>query len=285
LSLLARFGNEWVGAALSALVTDLYDGDEAEVAVTSERGSTKQAVRLQYSMMLYTQPGTWRKYMAETVTDSGLFGRFYLVGSEQRPTQVPLCDYPQNPTLFQQHFGDLRRDVFSRIHSLANTEMVMQVAPEARKKITEWLGTIPTGQDSVDRVSRMGLHVYRAAMARAWGSKPQRTVISAEDADAGILLGGYQIRQREYYAPIVGDDKRAKSLNLVRQTIRLKRKISLRDLRKQVHAERFSEQFEWAMKWLEAHGEIAVVTEGRSMMVYYTEVPEYDGKRVGLTQD
>jgi hypothetical protein len=83
----------------------------------------------------------------------------------------------------------------------------------------------------------------------------------------------------------VGDDKRAKSLNLVRQTIRLKRKISLRDLRKQVHAERFSEQFEWAMKWLEAHGEIAVVTEGRSMMVYYTEVPEYDGKRVGLTQD
>jgi hypothetical protein len=82
LSLLARFGNEWVGAALSALVTDLYDGDEAEVAVTSERGSTKQAVRLQYSMMLYTQPGTWRKFMAETVSDSGLFGRFYILGSE-----------------------------------------------------------------------------------------------------------------------------------------------------------------------------------------------------------
>ncbi len=277
MSMLARFSNEWVGQALSALVTDLYDGDEAEVAVTSERGSTKQAVRLQYSMMLYTQPGTWRKYMAETVTDSGLFGRFYLVGSEQRPTQVPLGDYQQNPGLFQQHFGDLRRDVFNRIHALANTEMVMQVAPEAKKKITEWLSAIPTAVDHVDRVSRMGLHVYRCAMARAWGAKKQRTVISAEDADAAILLGQYQIRMREFYAPITGDDRRAKALNLVRHTIRTMGQITLNELRRQVHAERFSEQFEWALKWLESHHEIAMYKKGRTVIVSWVAGRESAG--------
>ncbi len=267
LSMLSRFSNEWVGQALSALVTDLYDGDEAEVAVTSERGSTKQAVRLQYSMMLYTQPGTWRKSMAETVTDSGLFGRFYIIGSEQRPVQVPLADYPQNPTLFQEHFGDLRRDVFARIHSLANNEMRMQMSTEAKKKISDWLHTIPTEVDHVDRVSRMGLHVYRCAMARAWGAKKQRTEITGEDADAAIALGRYQIAMREYYSPIGGDDRRSKALNLVRHTIRTMGRINQSALYKQVHAERFTEQFLWAVEWLEKHGEIWVQKKGRVITI------------------
>ena len=85
LALISRFGNEWGGQALSAPFTDLYDGDEAEVPVTRDRGAAKVPVRLQYSMMIYTQPKVWRKFIAEQVMDSGLFGRFYIVGSEQKP--------------------------------------------------------------------------------------------------------------------------------------------------------------------------------------------------------
>jgi hypothetical protein len=216
MSLFARFGNDWTGQALSALITDLYDGTEAEVAITKERGAPKRPIRLQYSMMLYTQPLIWRKYMAEHVMDSGLFGRFYIVGSEQKPEQVPLPDYENNPELFQDDFGDLRREMFQRLRYLSEHPAVMKIAPEARRKISEWLGGIGDQDNGIDRASRMGLHVYRAAMARAWGATKQRLEITVEDADAAILLGQYQIRMREYYAPVQGDDKKAKALNLVR---------------------------------------------------------------------
>ena len=96
----------------------------------------------------------------------------------------------------------------------------------------------------------MGLHVYRAAMARAWGARKQRLEISAEDMDAGILLGQYQVRMREHYAPIVGDDPKARALNLVRQTIRNAGSLTLRELKTKVHSERFSVQFDWAIVWL-----------------------------------
>ena len=273
-ALISRFGNDWTGQALAAAIVDLYDGDEAEVSVTSERASVKKPVRVQYSMMLFTQPGTWRKYMAETVTESGLFGRFYIVGSEQQPAHVPLPDYLHNPALFQEHFGELRGEMFRRIHALANTELVMTVAPEARKKIAEWLGSIATGQDAVDRTSRMALHVFRACLARTWAARPQRTVITAEDADAGILLGEYQIKMREFYWPVGGDDRRSVALNRVRSAVRTKGRITLRDLKRQLRAENFSEQFEWSLHWLQEHDEIVLIKEGRQKITVAWVNPE-----------
>jgi hypothetical protein len=267
MSLFARFGNEWGGQALSALITDLYDGTETEVAVTSERGAAKVPVRVQYSMMLYTQPLVWRKYMAEHVMDSGLFGRFYIVGSEQKPTQVPLPDYEKNAQLFQSHFGDMRREMFARIEYLADHPLQMTISAEARRMIQNWLVTISDQDDGIDRASRMGLHVYRAAMARAWGGRKQRLEISAEDADAAILLGHYQIKQREYYAPVLGDDAKSKALNLVRQTIRNAGQITLRDLRRRVNSDRFSERFEWALEWLTKRRQIVVEAQGRGQLI------------------
>lgn len=93
MSLFARLASsDWTGQALSALVTDLYDGVDAEVAITGQREMPRKPVRLQYSMLLYTQPRIWRKFMADHLMDSGLFGRFYLVGSGQKPKRVTLPD-------------------------------------------------------------------------------------------------------------------------------------------------------------------------------------------------
>jgi hypothetical protein len=271
MSLFARFGNEWGGQALSALITDLYDGTEVEVAVTSDRGAAKIPVRVQYSMMLYTQPLIWRKYMAEHVMDSGLFGRFYIVGSEQKPTQVPLPDYEKDTELFQKHFGEIRREMFARVEYLSDHPLQMIISSEAKCKIHDWLGTIGDQDDGIDRASRMGLHVYRAAMARAWGARKQRLEISAEDAEAAILLGEYQIRQREYYAPVVGDDGKARALNLVRQTIRNAGQITLRDLRRKVSSDRFSERFEWAMEWMTKRREIVIEKHGKSQLIIWAK--------------
>ena len=271
MSLFARFGNDWGGQALSALLTDLYDGTEAEVAVTGERGATKVPVRVQYSMMLYTQPLIWRKYMAEQVMDSGLFGRFYIVGSEQKPKQVPLPDYDHDAELFQHHFGELRREMFGRIEYLADHPLRMSVAPEAKRRIHRWLEGIGEQDDGIDRASRMGLHLYRAAMARAWGARKQRLEITAEDADAAVLLGEYQIRQREYYAPVLGDDPKAKALNVVRQTIRNLGRVSLRDLRRKVNSDRFSERFEWALEWLTKRREIMMEKQGKSTVISWAK--------------
>jgi hypothetical protein len=100
--------------------------------------------------------------------------------------------------------------------------------------------------------------IYRAAMARAGGARKQRTEISVEDADAAILLGQYQVKQREYYAPALGDDKKSQRLNLVRQTIKNAGAVTLRELKDKVHASRFSEHFDWALAWLAKHEEILI---------------------------
>ena len=95
---------DWTGQALSALVTDLYDSLDTEVAITKDRATPKLPVRLQYSLLLCTQPQIWRKYMAAHMMDSGLFGRFYIIGSEFKPKKVSLPDY-SDAELFEEHFG------------------------------------------------------------------------------------------------------------------------------------------------------------------------------------
>jgi hypothetical protein len=89
MSLFSRLASpDWTGQALSALVTDLYDTMDAEVAITGQRAAPKIPVRVQYSMLLFTQPRIWRKFMADHLMDSGLFGRFYIIGSSQKPRRV-----------------------------------------------------------------------------------------------------------------------------------------------------------------------------------------------------
>jgi hypothetical protein len=258
---------DWTGQALSALVTDLYDSLDAEVAITKERGSPKTAIRVQYSMVLCTQPQIWRKYMAAHMMDSGLFGRFYIVGSEYKPKKVPLPDY-DDPELFEAHFGDLRRDVFARILYLREQPLGMTIAPEAQRRLTDWENSLPDDEDTDrDLSSRMGLHVRRAAMARAWGAVPQRTQISTEDADAAIRLGDYQVKMRQYYAPAAGDSPRWRHLNLVKDAIEQAGQVNLRDLRRKVRGDRFPEDFDWALKYLEGRGQIVVRESGKSRIV------------------
>lgn len=258
---------DWTGQALSALVTDLYDSLDAEVAVTKDRSTPRIPVQLQYSMLLCTQPQIWRKYMADHMMDSGLFGRFYIVGSEYKPTKVLLPDY-SDAELFQEHFGALRRDVFSRLEYLRDHPLRMTIAPEAKERLQEWENALPDDEDMErDLSSRMGLHVWRAAMARAWGAIPQRTEITIEDADAAIKLGEYQVRMRQYYAPTPGDSPRWRHLNAVKAAVEQAGQISVRDLRRGVHGERFPEDFDWALEYLERRGQIVMRKEGRSPLV------------------
>src|SRR5205814_239635 len=123
---------DWTGQALSALVTDLYDSLDTEVAITKDRATPKLPVRLQYSLLL--------------------------------------C---------------------------------------------------------------------RAAMARDWGAIPQRIEITLEDSEAAILLGEYQVRMRQYYAPTPGDSPKWRHLNGVRAAVEQAGQISIRDLRRSVRGDRF----------------------------------------------
>jgi hypothetical protein len=257
MALFSRLCNpDWAGQALSAVVTDLYDSLDAEVPITRERGTPKIPVRLQYSMVLCTQPLIWRKYMAAHMMDSGLFGRFYIVGSEFKPRKVLLPDY-SDAGIFEDHFGALRRDVFARLDYLRDHPLRMTVAPDARRRLEEWENALPDEEDmDRDLSSRMGLHVWRAAMARAWGAIPQRTEITLEDAEAVIKLGEYQIKMRQRYAPTPGDSPKWKHLNAVKAAIEQAGRITLRDLRMEVRGDRFPEDFDWSLAYLEKRGQI-----------------------------
>jgi hypothetical protein len=250
---------DWTGQTLSALVTDLYDGLDAEVPITKDRAAPKLPVRLQYSMLLCTQPQIWKKYMASHMMDSGLFGRFYIVGSEYKPKRVLLPDYENSSELFQDHFGALRRDVFSRLEYLRDHPLLMSIAPEAKARIQEWENSLPD-EDDMDRdlSSRMGLHVLRAAMARAWGAIPQRVEITAEDADAAIKLGEYQVKMRQHYAAIPGESARTRHLNAVAMTIEQAGQITLRDLRHMVRGDRWPEDFEWAIEYWQKRRKVVI---------------------------
>jgi hypothetical protein len=95
-------------------------------------------------------------------------------------------------------------------------------------------------------------------MARAWGAMPQRTEITLEDADAAILLGEYQVRMREFYAPAAGESARDKHISIVENAVKHAGQISLRELRTRTNANRFREDFDRAMTWLENNGKIVI---------------------------
>jgi hypothetical protein len=250
---------DWTGQALSALVTDLYDSLDAEVAITKDREAPKIPLQLQYSMLLCTQPQIWRTYMAAHMMDSGLFGRFYIVGSEYKPKKVLLPDY-SDAELFQEDFGALRRDVFARLDYLQDHPLRLTIAADARRRLEEWENALPEDEDmDRDLTSRMGLHVWRAAMARAWGAMPQRLEINLEDADAAILLGDYQVKMRQHYAPTPGDSPKWRHLNAVKAAIEQAGQITLRDLRRKVCGDRFPEDFDWALAYLEKRGQIKIL--------------------------
>ena len=278
LALFARLTNpDWQGRTMSALVTDLYDSSDVETPITGDRGAPKVAVKAQYSLLLYTQPRSWRKYMAGHTVDSGLFGRFYIVGSEHKPEKMDLPDYqdPNNGAeLFQEHFGALRRDVFARLEFLRDQPLVMTVAPEAKRRMLEWENSIVDDTEmEIDYSSRMGLHIKRAAMARAWGAIPQRTEITVEDADAAIQLGEYQLKMRERYAPISGDSARWQHWNAVKMLIKQSGQITLRDLRQGVRGDRFPEDFEGALSFLERRGRIVIreLPKKRKLVIWNRE--------------
>jgi hypothetical protein len=258
---------DWTGQALSALVTDLYDSLDAEVAITKDRTTPKIPVQLQYSMLLCTQPQIWRKYMASHMMDSGLFGRFYIVGSEYKPKKVLLPDY-SDAELFQADFGALRRDVFARLDYLRDHPLRLTIVPAARQRLTDWENALPDS-DEMDRdlSSRMGLHVWRAAMARAWGAMPQRTEITVEDADAAIRLGEYQVKMRQYYAPTPGDSPKWRHLNAVKAAIEQAGQITVRDLRRKVHGGAYPEDFDWALSYMEKRRQITLRKDGKRVAV------------------
>jgi hypothetical protein len=140
----------------------------------------------------------------------------------------------------------------------------MTIAETAKRRIEEWENNLPDDEDmDRDLSSRMGLHVWRAAMARAWGGIPQRAEITVEDAEAAILLGEYQVKMRQHYAPTPGDSPRWKHLNMVRAAIEQAGQVTVRDLRRSVRGDRFPEDFDWAIKYLEARGQIAKLESER----------------------
>ena len=264
----ARISNpDWAGQALSALITDLYDGLDAEVAITGDRATPKIPVRLQYSMLLCTQPRIWRKFMADHLMDSGLFGRFYIVGSEQKPKRVLLPDYAENVELFEADFGGLRRDVFARLAYLVDHPLRMTVDPRAKKLLQDWEDGLPDEGSDTDLSSRMGLHAYRAAMGRAWAAKTQRLEISLEDAEAAVQLGQYQLAMREFYSPTVGDRPYDVHLNRVRDCIKTAGQLTWRELRLRVNATRFEQDFERIMDWLAANQTILITPAPKNSKV------------------
>jgi hypothetical protein len=162
--------------------------------------------------------------------------------------------------LFQEHFGALRRDVFARLDYLRDHPLRMTIATEAKRRLQEWENALPDDEDmDRDISSRMGLHVWRAATARAWGAIPQRTEITVEDADAAIRLGEYQVKMRQYYAPTPGDSPKWRHLNAVKAAVEQAGQISVRDLRRSVRGDRFPEDFDWALAYLEKRGQTALI--------------------------
>jgi len=143
----------------------------------------------------------------------------------------------------------------------------MTITPEAKNRIQEWENSLPDSDNSVDVSSRMGIHAYRAAMARAWGATKQRTTITLEDADAAILLGQYQAKTREHYAPSAGDTVRDKHISRVENAIRQAGQINLRDLRKLVNADRFREDFDRALEWLQRQKKIVMQDAPRKQKI------------------
>ena len=109
--------------------------------------------------------------------------------------------------------------------------------------------------------------MWRAAMARAWGAIPQRIEITLEDANAAILLGEYQVRMRQYYAPTPGDSPKWRHLNAVRAAIEQAGQISIRDLRRGVRGDRFPEDFDWSVGYLEKRGLITRLSGARNQIV------------------
>lgn len=159
------------------------------------------------------------------------------MGSEYKPKKVLLPDYSESE-LFQEHFGALRREVFARLDYLRDHPLRMTIAPAAKQRLQDWENALPDDEDmDRDLSSRMGLHVWRAAMARAWGAIPQRTEITLEDADAAVRLGEYQVKMRQYYAPTPGDSPKWRHLNAVKAAVEQAGQISMRDLRRAVRGD------------------------------------------------
>jgi len=144
----------------------------------------------------------------------------------------------------------------------------MAIVPAAKRRLEEWENSLPDDEDmDRDLSSRMGLHVWRAAMARAWGAIPQRIEITLEDAEAAILLGEYQVRMRQYYAPTPGDSPKWRHLNAVRAAVEQAGQISIRDLRRSVRGDRFPEDFDWSVGYLEKRGLITRLSGARNQIV------------------
>jgi hypothetical protein len=177
-----------------------------------------------------------------------------------------LPDYENDTELFEADFGQLRREVFSRLQFLTDSSLRMTVDPEAKRRIEQWESALPD-VENVDLQSRMGVHVWRAAMARAWGATKQRNQITVQDAEAALALGEYQRRMREHYAPSAGDSVRDKHISRVENAIRQAGQISMRDLRRLVNADRFRDDFDRAIEWLTKRGRIATTEVGRQRMI------------------
>lgn len=96
--------------------------------------------------------------------------------------------------------------------------------------------------------------------------------ITLEDADAAIQLGEYQVKMRQYYSAIPGDSPRALHLNAVTMAVEQAGQVSLRDLKRQVRADRWPEDFEWAIDRLQKRGEIVVrELPKKQRMIYWVK--------------
>ena len=111
----------------------------------------------------------------------------------------------------------------------------------ARRPVSQWLRELPAQPTLVclEIVSRK--HGGGGEAAKAKWVKRFRPCLNA-------LTPPSQIREQR--------------LHRVRQKIRELSEVTLRDLKRKVHAERFSEQFDWAVDWLEKNGKIVVESAG-----------------------
>jgi hypothetical protein len=244
--LLEKLGIDGSGAATMSALCDLYDGTEFTVPALADQkpfGGT-----LSMSVLAGIQPERWNDLgSGKGVEHSGIHSRWNLVPSEETRTVA----YLTTPKL-----ADFRLRLRSKIPSKL---YVVIAGEEAKREMADWHSSLFKRVQGIDSwvTARLNIIAWRNALHHAWLF--DKKIIDAESARAGIELADYQLVARQRYAPLVGDDRLAKSMDKIRRFLQQRSgPVCMRDLKLGVNYRRMGSQFELALARLIQVGDAAM---------------------------
>ena len=251
--LFANFANETTGAGLESVICELYDRTSYSSTATKDRQPVSG--ELMYSLLGGITKEGWDAVFGKLEsTESGFLSRVNIIGTED-PRRVAGLESPD--------FGPLRNRLLPFIGALADKPVKLSPTPEAREIVSDWFNSLILAEGI--QKSRLNIHAWRVALHRAWLFG--HDAITEQDAFAGCAVADFQARMREYYAPPEGETRGARCEASIRKVMRARRRMTLRDLRKATHYERFGiDTWDKALKALERAGEIRLQVSPRSII-------------------